>query len=131
VGAGEAAYWSQLEAHGIAVLGIRETPSMTGLDVPACVAEYGASASKCTLSRARAIAANPPTSYAAKLLGGEVPVIDMNSLICQATSCPPVVGNVLVYLDSHHLTESYGTTLAPFLQQRLLATSPALRPAGQ
>ena len=27
VGAGEAAYWSQLEAHGIAVIGIRETPA--------------------------------------------------------------------------------------------------------
>jgi hypothetical protein len=131
VGAGEATYWSQLEAHGIGVIGIRETPSMTSLDVPACVAKYGAAASKCTLPRAKAIEPDPPTSYAAKLLGGKVPVIDMNSLICGPSKCAPVVGNVLVYLDSHHLTESYGTTLAPFLEQRLLAASPVLRAGGQ
>jgi hypothetical protein len=34
-------------------------------------------------------------------------------------------------MDSHHLTESYGTTLAPFLDQRLLATSTVLRSGGQ
>jgi peptidoglycan/LPS O-acetylase OafA/YrhL len=130
VGAGEAAYWSQLEAHGIPVIGIRETPAMTSIDVPACVAKYGPAGSKCTLSRAKAVDADPPTSYAAKALGGKVPVIDMNSLICGPARCSPVVGNILVYMDSHHLTQSYGTTLAPFLEQRLLATSPVLRGAS-
>jgi peptidoglycan/LPS O-acetylase OafA/YrhL len=131
VGAGEATYWSQLEAHGIPVIGIQETPAMTSIDVPTCVAKYGPAGRKCTLPRAKAVDADPPTSYAAKALSGKVPVIDMNSLICGPVQCSPVVGNVLVYMDSHHLTESYGTTLAPFLEQRLLATSPVLRSGGQ
>jgi hypothetical protein len=94
------------------------------------VAKYGPAGSKCTLSRAKAVDADPPTSYAAKALGGKVPVIDMNSLICGQAQCSPVVGNVLVYMDSHHLTQSYGITLAPFLEQRLLAASPVLRAAS-
>jgi peptidoglycan/LPS O-acetylase OafA/YrhL len=131
VGAGEAAYWSQLEAHGIGVIGIRETPAMANINVPDCVAQYGPTAAQCALRRPRAVEADPPTSYAARLLGGKVPVIDMNSLICGPSKCSPVVGNVLVYMDSHHLTESYATTLGPFLEQRLLATSPVLRADGR
>jgi len=130
VGAGEASYWSQLEAHGIPVIGIRETPAMTSLDVPSCVAQYGPASDQCVMSRSTAVDADPPTSYAARLLRGKVPVIDMNSLICEPTRCSSVVGNVLVYMDSHHLTESYASTLAPFLEQRLLATSPVLRAGG-
>jgi hypothetical protein len=38
-----------------------------------------------------------------------------------------VVGNVLVYFDSHHLTSSYGQTMTPFVRQRLLAASLVLR----
>jgi hypothetical protein len=130
VGAGEAAYWSQLEAHGIAVIGIRETPTLTSIDVPSCVARYGPAGTQCELRRPRALRPDPPTSYAARLLGGKVPVIDMNSLICGPSKCAPVVGNILVYLDSHHLTQTYSITLAPYLEQRLLATSPVLRPGG-
>jgi peptidoglycan/LPS O-acetylase OafA/YrhL len=131
VGAGEATYWSRLEAHGISVIGIRETPSMTNIDVPDCVAQYGPAGTECALRRPRAVDPDPPTSYAARLLGGRVPVIDMNSLICGPSECAPVVGNVLVYLDSHHLTETYSQTMGPFLEDRLLAASPVLRAGGQ
>ncbi len=50
----------------------------------------------------------------------------MNSLICGPVNCPPVVGNVLVYQDSHHLTSTYALTTAPYLEQDLLKVSKTL-----
>jgi peptidoglycan/LPS O-acetylase OafA/YrhL len=126
VGAGMADYWGQLEAHGIPVIAIRETPD-TGMDEPACVSKNGPADASCSVPRAAALPPDPPTSYAARDLGGKVPVIDMNSLICAPATCAPVVGNVMVYMDSHHLTQSYGQTLAPFLRNRLGAVVAAAR----
>jgi hypothetical protein len=77
------------------------------------------------------VPADPPTSYAARALHGTVPVVDMTSLICGRLACPPVVGNVLVYLDTRHLTQSYSQTLAPYLRERLLAASSMVRDARQ
>jgi hypothetical protein len=46
----------------------------------------------------------------------------MNPLVCGPTVCAPVVGNVVVYRDSHHLTNTYSKTLEPYLLRRLLDT---------
>jgi peptidoglycan/LPS O-acetylase OafA/YrhL len=131
VGAGEATYWAQLQANGIPVIAIRETPDLIHINAQACVSQYGAASPRCQLPRTDADPADTPTSYAARILKGTVPVINMNSLICTPTECPSVVGNVLVYFDSHHLTQAYSQTLAPFLQEKLLAVSATLRTAAR
>jgi hypothetical protein len=123
IGAGMATYWTQLEDHGISVVPIKETPVM-GYTVPDCVANYGAS-SKCDVQVAKAIVPDPPTVYATRDMAGKVKEIDMNDLICAQARCRAVVGNVLVYFDSHHLTASYSKTMAAYLKPRLLASSPA------
>ena len=53
----------------------------------------------------------------------------MNSLICGPALCPAVVGNVLVYMDSHHLTQSYAETLAPYLRGKLTGVLAKTLPA--
>ena len=53
----------------------------------------------------------------------------MNPLICGPVSCPPVIGNVLVYQDSHHLTSTYALTTAPYLEERLLKVSKTIAEA--
>ena len=111
VGDGMATYWRQLQEHGIGVIAIRETPQ-TGLNDPACVAKKGSAAPACSVPRSKAEVTDWPISYADQA-DGSVPVIDMNSLICGPASCPAVVGNVLVYMDSHHLTESYSADPSP------------------
>jgi peptidoglycan/LPS O-acetylase OafA/YrhL len=123
IGAGMASYWRQLQAHGISVVAIKESPDV-GLNVPACLTKHAAA--KCTVPKARALVPNPPTVYATQALGGTVPLIDMDSQICARNSCPPVIGNVLVYQDSHHLTSTYALTTAPYLEQRLLKVSKTL-----
>ena len=74
----------------------------------------------------KAIQRNVPSGYAVRLAGGSVPLIDMNGLICGPVTCPPVVGNILVYQDNHHLTSTYTLTTTPYLEQRLLSASKTL-----
>jgi peptidoglycan/LPS O-acetylase OafA/YrhL len=132
VGAGMATYWRQLQDHGIGVIAIRETPITSGLTPAACVAKKGASAQACAVPKSKAVLPDPPSSYADRDLGGTVPVINMNSLICGPSLCPAVVGNVLVYMDSHHLTQSYAQTLTPYLRDKLTGVlAKTLPPAKQ
>jgi peptidoglycan/LPS O-acetylase OafA/YrhL len=119
LGAGEAAYWKQLQARGIGVVAIRETPD-PGVNAPSCVWQYGTTSPRCAVPRSRAITPDPPSSFAAKATGA--PVVDMDDLICGPASCRSAVGNVLVYFDDHHITQTYSQTLAPYLKARLLAT---------
>jgi peptidoglycan/LPS O-acetylase OafA/YrhL len=128
VGAGMAMYWKKLQAHGIPVIAIRSTPLLS-FSARDCVAKSGATAPRCDTPRSKAVVQDQPFDFAARLMKGRVKVIDMNSLICRPHDCPPVIGNVLVYGDYHHLTPSYGRTLAPFLMQRLLRASPLLAAA--
>ncbi len=119
IGNGMAAYWKQLEARGSAVVAIKETPDM-GINIPDCVANNLRSPDTCARPAARAIKPDVPTVYATEAADGTVPLVDMNSLLCGPASCPPVIGNVLVYQDNHHLTSTYALTTAPYLEQRLL-----------
>ena len=131
IGAGMAQYWKQLQAHGISVVAIKEAP-IPDADLDGCVSQNPDDPESCKVSAARALKPDDdmPTEYAAHALGSAVPLIDLNSLICEQDSCPAVVGNVLVYQDSHHLTSQYSLTLAPYLDERLLAVSKVLAAAG-
>ncbi len=40
-------------------------------------------------------------------------VIDPAPWFCTETTCPPIVGDLLVYRDQHHITTAYSRLLAP------------------
>jgi SGNH domain-containing protein len=116
VGHGLAAYWRELMAHDISVVALRETPE-PGRDMPQCLGAQGAT--RCEVPRSTAVVDITPVTVADRLVGGRETLIDMTDLMC-TTTCGPVVGNVLVYRDKHHLTETFALTLAPYLERRLL-----------
>jgi peptidoglycan/LPS O-acetylase OafA/YrhL len=128
IGDGMNAYWQRLENHGISVIAIKESPQVQ-IDMPSCVSQHTSDPSKCAVSASKAIKPDVPTVYATQRAGGAVPLIDMNGLICAHSSCPAIVGNVLVYQDNHHLTSTYALTTAPYLEQRLLTASKTLATA--
>lgn len=45
--------------------------------------------------------------------------VEVMDLICTPEVCPTIIGNVQVYLDTNHLTQSYANTLAPIIEQRV------------
>jgi hypothetical protein len=55
-------------------------------------------------------------------------IIDMDNWICpDAEACAAVVGNVVVYRDAHHLTKTFGRTLARPLEAELRQSEVARR----
>jgi hypothetical protein len=127
IAVGMANYWRAMIAAGTSIVAIAETPEM-GINEPDCLSSVHGSVASCSVPRRDAVHSDGPVERAAALVGGPaVHLVDMNSLICGTTTCSPVVGNVVVYLDQHHLTQTYTETVEPFLERRLLAI-PALRP---
>ncbi|MEU0314590.1 acyltransferase family protein [Nocardioides sp. NPDC006273] len=124
IGDGMADYWRKLIAHDIAVVGIKETPEM-GTDIPDCLSKPGAKPSDCDRKRSKAIGSGMPVEVAAK----QVPratFIDLNDQLCGPKWCKPVVGNIVVYIDSHHITKTYGLTAGERLVDEL-KKQPALK----
>jgi peptidoglycan/LPS O-acetylase OafA/YrhL len=120
IAGGMASYWRQLMAVGILVVPIHETPEMYQNE-PDCLSGHSASVRSCSVAASKAIMQDPPTVVATRDMKGGVRVIDMNPSICGPKQCAPVVGNVVVYRDSHHLTSTYSLTMAPQLEKKLLA----------
>jgi peptidoglycan/LPS O-acetylase OafA/YrhL len=110
--------WSQLASQGIGVVAIRTTPHFS-YDVPDCVAAHEHDADRCGLAKDEAVLAVDPITLAAMRSPG-VTMVDMNGFICPADRCSPIVGNVLVYRDKHHLTATYAATLASALEPFVL-----------
>jgi peptidoglycan/LPS O-acetylase OafA/YrhL len=118
---GMTTYWKTLIQRGIKVVAIREGPTMSQL-IPYCLSGHDATIAGCSTPRSRAVPSTNPMPLAVRLMGSAVPLVDMNPLVCGLTTCEPVVGNVVVYRDSHHLTNTYSKTLEPYLERRLLDT---------
>jgi hypothetical protein len=128
IGDGMESYWQQLRAGGASVVAIKESPDMI-INIPDCVANNPRSLGTCSIPAAKALKPDLPTVYGTAAAHGTVPLVDMNSLLCGPVSCPPVVGNVLVYQDNHHLTSTYALTTAPYLERRLLQVCKELNQA--
>ncbi|MFD5867241.1 acyltransferase family protein [Corynebacterium sp. NPDC060344] len=123
-----------LDGEGIPVAGIRDNPWLVDgdgdrLNAPTCLAEERvnwrdgdearAAADECGIARKEALAESNP---AARLFRGldDGWSIDLSDAICRRDHCPAVVGNVLVYRDSNHLSVAYADSLQPALARALL-----------
>jgi SGNH domain-containing protein len=91
-------------------------------DIPDCVSRALHKLRRCAFRRGPAVArANAMAAGARRVRG--VRVIDASGRFCLPELCPAVIGNVLVYRRTGHITATYAATLAPWLERRL----PALR----
>ncbi|MBO3735355.1 acyltransferase family protein [Glycomyces niveus] len=109
--------YEQLLATGAAVVALRDTPSPR-FDIPLCVDLNGPNGSECTVDRASYY---DEGAFEALEVPAGVRKADLTDYICEPDTCPPVVGNVLVYRDDAHLTNTYAATLGPYLEAELAA----------
>ncbi|MDN3240690.1 acyltransferase family protein [Glycomyces tritici] len=109
--------YEQLLATGTPVVALRDTPSPR-FDIPLCVDLNGPDANECTVDRASYY---DEGAFEALEVPAGVHKVDLTGLICDGDACPPVVGNVLVYRDDAHLTNTYAATLGPYLGDELAA----------
>jgi len=72
-------------------------------------------------STARSVSLDPDPAYAAagELNSTRVQRVDLTRYFCGSRRCYPVIGNVLVLRDQHHMTATYSTTLGPVLLRKV------------
>jgi peptidoglycan/LPS O-acetylase OafA/YrhL len=110
--------WAELDALGVPVLAIRDTPRGT-FDRPECQEVNGVGSPACDVPRSSVLASSDPTAA----LGAppdNVTFLDLSDYLCDADSCPAVIGNVQVYSDRHHLTTAFAGTLSPVLEPQVV-----------
>jgi hypothetical protein len=111
------ARWAKLEALGIKVIAIRDTPWME-FWVPECLEVHGHDSNECSQKAEHVLARLSPVE-ALKQHPGNVRFIDMTRYFCDGRECPGVIGNVIVYRDDSHITAAYSRTLSPMLAREL------------
>jgi peptidoglycan/LPS O-acetylase OafA/YrhL len=99
------------------VLMLADSPDF-GTSPVECLSQHVDNATAC--ARPAALALRSPGRVATYRAAGSTraELIDLTPYFC-ADTCPPIVGDTLVYRDSHHLTASFSSELAAPLRARL------------
>ena len=94
---------------GSQVLLVRDNPRFD-FDMYRCWEESG-DAATCAQPVSGLLASENPAADLTR--EGAVYAMDLNEYLCPEGTCPPVIGNVAVYLDDNHVSASYAATLSP------------------
>ncbi|WP_367305188.1 SGNH hydrolase domain-containing protein [Macrococcus equipercicus] len=114
-------YIEQFEALnklGIQVFGVRDTPYFRN-HVPRCIEEFGRDSKECAIEKVLVV---PDVTDWSKLKNppANVHYYDYTDHICPDTLCRPVIGNVVGYYDTGHLSVSFVNTLVPYIEEDLI-----------
>jgi peptidoglycan/LPS O-acetylase OafA/YrhL len=109
--------WDSLIAAGKKVAVISDVPGMRPSDAPDCVGRNLGAYDPCSLPREKVAVSN--SMFDAALSDPDVSTIDITDWFCDATTCHAVIGGVVVYFDSHHMTAAYSRSLSPYVVDQL------------
>jgi peptidoglycan/LPS O-acetylase OafA/YrhL len=96
------------------------TPRATD-DTRSCLADHLTSADSCDLPWP----VEPNAQLAAAAQAAGATFLDLRPVLCMDTTCPPIIGNQLVWTDTQHLTPEFSATLGPWFAQQLRPLLPA------
>ncbi|RFA13669.1 hypothetical protein B7R22_13535 [Subtercola boreus] len=106
--------WQPLLASGKRVIALRDLPNADQQkeDVPECVALHLTDDDPCAVPKAMATLdpAQDPLAIAAAQMPG-VSLVDLTDTFCDATVCHVVIGGLIVYFGSNHMTLAFSRTL--------------------
>jgi hypothetical protein len=112
--------WSAFAARGIRVIVTGDVPGMRPQSDPECVAMSSAGYDPCALPRASVVHGNLMTTLAQQH-PHLARFISLTHYFCDAKKCHALIGGVVVYFDSHHMTATFSRSLAPYLGADLQA----------
>lgn len=121
----------ELTANGIQVIAVRDNPRFD-FDMYECALEQseippGAAATSCDVPEP-GFAVGEDLDDLAALEG--VVAVDFRPWLCPDDMCRGSIGNIAVYIDDNHISDTYGRTLAPMLQAMLETRGPLGVEAG-
>lgn len=102
---------------GLDVVVIRDTPypGAEDITVPDCVAKNEDNIQKCSGSPDDWYWMDPLAESAEQLKSEKISIVYPEKWFCPAGRCEPVIGGVITYFDTAHITATYAKTLAPQL----------------
>ena len=102
-----------LEGKGITPILVQDTP-YPGQNVPSCLSRSYTNIQLCS-PRMSAAYRDDMQQMLVDFDRAGTNVLWVKNWFCAETSCPTVVGNVLVYRDDNHMTVTYSSLIAPLL----------------
>ena len=106
----------QFKDRGIAPVLMTDTP-YPGQDVPICLSKSVSRATDCVKAKSEAVRASRMQTVIDSAIRNGVQYLDVQNWVCDPDNCPVIVGNILVYRDSHHLTTNYVRFLTPLFAE--------------
>jgi peptidoglycan/LPS O-acetylase OafA/YrhL len=108
--------WKNLEALGVGVVGIRDTPRWMR-DPVDCLWAHSDEMSACFVEREKSLADFDPAAQRTDI-PANVTLIDVDHLICDDRICPATKGDLVVYWDLSHLSATFAKSLAGAIGER-------------
>ena len=104
---------------GGAVVGLVRDVPRAPFHVPECLLDHPDEASACSFSRADGLAHSGSGHAALEEMRPTMPVLDLNDAVCPGTVCSPVLGDVVVWRDSNHLSATYVRSLRELVEEQV------------
>jgi hypothetical protein len=80
-----------------------------------------------SIQRCGALIGTSKSAFSAAATESGAQYLNVTSLYCTETTCPPVVDHVLVRFDAVHITSLYATHIAKAFSELLLTIDPWLK----
>lgn len=107
--------WQRLTDAGLDVYAISDVPRTQGDNVPNCLAAHPTDRVACAVPRDQALPGSALADAVRAMDEPAVHLVDLDDSFCDASTCYPVVGDLIVFRDYSHLSQEYATALAPVI----------------
>ena len=120
---GYASYLSRWSAAGTNILIVQDTPfpHRTVISVPDCLARHRNEQDRCGGTPHDWRRIDPLYDVANRLALPDVSTLPVDRFVCTADFCPAVIGSIVVYFDGSHMTTTFARSIAPFIEDDVLA----------
>ncbi len=122
---GQISAWQMLNSKGISVVALRDNPRFEW-EVPECILASSADWSECGVEFAATLTSEIDTLT--KNFPQMTSLIDLTDLFCHDEFCPVLIGNIIVYRDDDHITNTFASSAKSRIEQELRQISPHLFP---
>ncbi len=113
---GSAAAWKRLIEMGLNIQAIRSTPFLS-IEPAKCFETSKDWKVDCVSPRTEAFKQDPTLATAEFL---NVPALDFSEYFCNNIHCPAVIGGMIVYRDTNHMTATFARTLEEPTEKKIL-----------
>ena len=114
---GTVSKWQELLASKTKLLVIKDNPRPIDNALRCLILK---SVAKCSNTKTKAFKFDPQIKAAQELRSSKIQLVSFDKYFCPTKLCPPVIGHVVVYRDSNHLTNTFVETLSPVIEAQIV-----------